>query len=167
MSRLLLTTLLWNAALMLGTAQDAKLFNQVVGSAGASGAQQGLTYSYTVGEVVISRISSGDRVLTQGFHQPEHTRIVTVGDPVFADWNIEVFPNPVSDVLTVRFSEQKGPFLSGMVVDLAGRIIRANVILNEPSGSSIDCSNWQAGVYFLVLRDPESRGAATSRIVRL
>ena len=167
MSRLLLTTVLWHLALSFSAAQSARIFNQVVASTGKEAVQQGLMYSYTVGEVVISTVSSDERSLTQGFHQPEQTQLVSVSDPALADWNIEVFPNPVSDWLTVRFSLEKGDRLSVNVFDVAGKAILLNQILSEPDGSQIDCSRWQPGVYFLQVFDPVSRANATLRLVRL
>ncbi len=167
MGRLLLTAMLWHWAFNCSTAQDATLFNQVIGSTGHVGVQQGMTFAYTVGEVVITTFSSGNRTLTQGFHQPEHTQIVQVNDPDFSGWDINVFPNPVTDILTVRFSPDKGTALTATVVDVAGRLLLSDARLNEPDGSLIDCTAWPPGVYFLILKDPVSRGSATARIVRL
>ena len=167
MSRLLLTTFLWHLALSFSAAQSARIFNQVVASTGQVAVQQGFTYSYTVGEAVIATLSSDDRTLTQGFHQPEHTQIVSVSDPALADWAIEIFANPVTDWLTIRFSAGNGHQLAATVFDVAGKLILANRTLSEPDGSRLDCSAWQPGVYFLQLVDPVSRSRATVRIVRL
>lgn len=167
MSRFTLTTAMWLLALSCCAAQDARLFNQVVASTGNVATQQGLTYAYTIGEVVISTFSAGNFTFTQGFHQPEHTSIVSVDQPELADWNIEVFPNPATDRLTVRYSDEKGNALRVSVLDLLGRVILDQQPLIEPGGSLIDCSTWQPGVYFLQLLDPQSRAGATVRIVRL
>lgn len=167
MNRLLLTTLLWHLALSFGAAQNARLFNQVVASTGHFAVQQGLSYNYTVGEVVISTLRSDSRTLTQGFHQPEHTTIVSVSNPTLVGWDIQVFPNPATDHLTVRFSPDKGSQLSARVVDVVGKVVLDQQHLTEPDGSQIDCQAWQPGVYFLQLYDPVSRAKATSRIIRL
>ena len=167
MNRFILTTLLWLWVLYSGTAQDATLFNQVIGSTGHVAVQQGRTYAYTVGEVVIVTVGSDNRTLTQGFHQPEHTRIVSVGDPDFADWDINVFPNPVSEALTIRYSADKGSTLTATVVDLVGKVVLHNQPLSVPDGSTLDCHNWQPGVYFLILQDPVGRESSTVRIIRL
>lgn len=167
MSRLSLTTASWLLALLHCAAQDARLFNQVVASTGNVAVQQGLSYAYTVGEVVIFTGTFDNFIVTQGFHQPEQTRIVSVEQPELAEWNIELFPNPVIDRLTVRFSPEKGVALRVNVTDLAGKIILADQLLTDPSGSILNCSAWQPGVYFLTLQDPQSRASATARVVRL
>lgn len=167
MNRFILTTLMWLSVLYIGTAQDATLFNQVIGSTGHIGVQQGQSYAYTVGEVVIVTVGSDNRTLTQGFHQPEQTRIVSVGDPDFANWDISVYPNPVSEALTVRYSTDKGALLTATVVDLVGKVIIQNQPLADPDGSTLDCRSWQPGVYFLILTDPVGRGSSTVRVIRL
>lgn len=167
MNRFILTAILWHLALYVCQSQSHSYFNQVIGSTGQSGVRQGLTYTYTVGEVSIVTLSSSKRILTQGFHQPEHSKLVSIGTPDFVNWDIRVFPNPVSDVLTVRFASEKGTELTATVVDLVGKIVLFEQLLSEPDGSSIDCRSWQSGVYFLILKDPAGRGQATTRIIRL
>lgn len=167
MSRLLLTTVSWLLALLYCAAQDARLFNQVVASTGTVAVQQGISYAYTVGEVVVFTGTFDNFIVTQGFHQPEQTKIVSVEQPGLADWDIEVFPNPAIDRLTVRFSPEKGAALRVSVTDLAGKVILADQLLADPTGSLLNCSAWQPGVYFLRIQDPKSRASATARVVRL
>lgn len=167
MNRFILTTVLWLLAICASIGQGATLFNQVIGSTGQVALQQGLTYSYTVGEVVITTVASPNRILTQGFHQPEHTILVSVGDPELVSWDIKVFPNPVSDVLNVQYSFEKGTMLRATVVDLVGKVVLSDQLLSEPDGSQLDCQSWQPGVYFLILKDPTGRGQVTTRIIRL
>jgi len=42
-----------------------------------------------------------------------------------------------------------------------------NIPLNQPDGSLLDCATWQAGLYFLQLRDPATHAVATVRFIRL
>ena len=167
MNRLLLTAMLWHWALSFTTAQDAALFNQVIASTGKTAVQQGLTFTYTVGEAVIPTFTVGDFTLTQGFHQPEHTRIVSVDAPGFAGWDIEAFPNPVSEFLVIRYNSGQDANLSLTVVDLFGRSVLTGFLLTEPAGSKIDCRAWQPGVYVLLLQDSNTRRTASVRVIRL
>lgn len=167
MNRLLLTAMLWHWALANSSAQDATLFNQVIASTGKSAVQQGLIYTYTVGEAVIPTFTIGDYTLTQGFNQPEQTRIVSIDDPGFVDWQVEAFPNPVTSFLTIRYTAFPDRTLRVTVVDLLGRIVLANYLLDEPAGTQLDCRSWQPGVYLLRLEDATTHSTATARIVRL
>ncbi len=159
--------MLWHCALVCSSAQDATLFNQVIASTGKSALQQGLIFTYTVGEAVVPTFTIGDFTLTQGFHQPEQTRIVSVEAPDFVDWQVEAFPNPVADFLTIRYAAQADKTLRVTVTDLLGRIIISDFPLTQPDGTQLDCRSWQPGVYVLLLQEPSTHSSATARIVRL
>ncbi len=166
MNRSLLTTAWWLLAILFCQAQDATVFNQVIGTTGRSAVQQGRSYSYTLGEVAIITLRSNSRILTQGFHQPEQTRLVSVFTPGFEAWEVQVFPNPVSSQLTVRFSSEHGAALRASVFDLLGRQVVNHLMLTDSEGSTLDCQSWEPGVYFLILSDPAGQGQSTTRIIK-
>jgi hypothetical protein len=145
--------------------QNPSLFNQVIGATGRTGVNQGRHFAYTVGESAIWTGIGNARILTQGFHQPEQTRLVYVGEPDLSAWNIAVFPNPTADVLNVRFSTEKGTYLLATVFDAAGRVVLSDERLSD--GEVLNCRHWQPGLYFLVLTDPASRASAITRFIRL
>ncbi|MEZ4963833.1 MAG: T9SS type A sorting domain-containing protein [Saprospiraceae bacterium] len=158
-------SLLFSAAFC--SAQGFQNCIEVLSAAGKTATQGGLTFSYTVGEPVITTISGNTRILTQGFHQPELCQVVSTHTPDLADWNIEVFPNPTADFLTIRFSDEKEPALRASVYNLLGEQMLDGALLSQPGGSLLDCSQWQPGVYILQLQAPSSSGMATVRFIRL
>ncbi|MCS6929168.1 MAG: T9SS type A sorting domain-containing protein [Saprospiraceae bacterium] len=145
--------------------QNFSLFNRVVGATGQTGVNQNRFFTYTVGEAVTWTGIGKTRLLTQGFHQPEHTRLVYVGEQELASWNITVFPNPTTEVLNIRFSAEAGAYLLASVFDAGGRIIVAQERLSN--GDVLDCRNWQPGFYVLRLTHPGSRASAIVRFIRL
>jgi hypothetical protein len=151
----------------LSLAQDYETCIQVISASGKTGTQGGLTFTYTVGEAVITTLSGDTRKLTQGFHQPELCTIVATKDFDLAAWDIKVFPNPTADVLTVRFSNEKGNALRASVFNLLGQAMLTDQILTQPDGSRLDCAAWQPGVYILQLQDPATSGVASLRFIRL
>ena len=70
--------------------------------------------------------------------------------------NVKMFPNPVTDKLTIT-GEQGIVSLK----DMNGRIINS---FNHNSHSTIDCSDLNAGVYFLELRNDQ--GSYTQKIIK-
>ena len=148
-------------------AQDYENITQVISASGKTGTQGGLTFIYTVGEPVITTISGDMRTLTQGFHQPELCTVVATNDLDLAAWDIKVFPNPTADILTVRFSDEKGSALRANVFNLLGQAMLTDRPLTQPDGSEIDCAAWQPGVYILQLQDPATLGVASVRFIRL
>lgn len=148
-------------------AQDYQTCIQVIASTGKSGTQGGLTFTYTVGEPVITTLTGNSGKLTQGFHQPELCKLVATKDFDLTAWDIEVFPNPTADALTVRFSNEKGSALRASIFNMLGQVMLSDQALTQPGGTRIDCAAWQPGVYFLQLQDPSTLGVASVRFVRL
>ena len=167
MNRYPIFALAWCISLSVCFAQGAENCIQVISAAGKSGTQAGLTFHYTVGEPVITTLAGNSRKVTQGFHQPELCTLVSTNDLDLAAWGIEVFPNPATDFLTIRFSNDNGSSLNATVFNLFGQVMLSDQRLNKPDGTQLDCSSWQPGVYILQLQDPSTRAATSVRFVRL
>lgn len=150
------------------SAQNIALCNQVLAAGGDITVQQGNTWAWTVGEPVIFTLGpvSGYQ-LTQGFHQPDLCLSVSTQEATLAAWEIEVFPNPATDHLYIRYTAQSSGQLKAAVYDLMGRPLVFDIALDTPEGTLLDCTEWQAGVYFLQLIDTQTRASATIRFVRL
>jgi Secretion system C-terminal sorting domain len=144
-----------------------ELCNSVIGSTGQSSERGNLKFYYTVGEAVIITLKSNTQKLTQGFHQPDHCEFVSTGDLDLVALNIEVYPNPTEDRLSIRYDATKGGALYANVFDLLGRPVLSNHPLDRPDGASIECSAWQAGIYIIQLVDPETQASGTVRVVKL
>lgn len=148
--------------------QNISLCNQVLASGGKQTVQQGNTWAWTVGEPVIFTLGPiGNHLLTQGFHQPDLCLPVSTQESSLAEWSIEVFPNPATDRLFVRFSDVSTGDLHARVFDLMGRPVLSDAVLDTPEGTLLDCADWQAGVYFLQLVDARTSATATIRFIRL
>ncbi len=147
--------------------QDLEFCNQVLASAGKSTVRAGRYYAYTIGEPVIFTLQGTTTDFTQGFHQPDLCVLVATNDLDLADWQMEVFPNPTADFLYVRYSAEHTGRLEATVFDVLGHLIVHDISFDQPDGSLLDCSSWQAGIYFLQLRDPVSKAVATVRFIRL
>ena len=68
--------------------------------------------------------------------------------PEMEELEIQVYPNPANNLVTIRFSEalQDKP-LSWVVTDMMGRKMLSKSDVN--SSSTIDVSRWPSGVYFI------------------
>lgn len=68
--------------------------------------------------------------------------------PEMEEPEIQVYPNPATDLVTIRFSEElKNKSLSWVVMDVMGRKMLSESNVN--SSSTIDVSQWPSGVYFI------------------
>ncbi len=167
MNRFLMLALTLCSLSEFSQAQDYQTCIQVISSTGKTATQGGLTFSYTVGEPSITTLAGSSRIVTQGFHQPELCQVVSTHNFDLANWNVEVFPNPTSDFLTVRYSTEKGITLHATVFNLLGQVMLDNRLLAPSTGTQIDCAEWQPGVYILQLKDPVTSNVAALRFIRL
>jgi|GEM_PF-425406 len=169
MNRFTNTTLLVCFFYAIGAAQTKPydLCIQVVGSTGKATSRHGMHFTYTVGEPVILTRKGGIYTLTQGFHQPDVCAKVSTHNLDLAAWSIEVFPNPTTDFLTVRFDAEKSHALNVSVFNLLGQAIMTDRPLTVPDGSLLSCSDWQPGIYLLQLQDPATNATATVRVVKV
>lgn len=94
---------------------------QVVNAGGGTITGSSGSHSFSIGEIVITTVSDGDRHLTQGFLQPELPK----GPDRF-----DYYPNPVADDLFLVNAEK---VQSVRVYDLSGReVLRANYMNGKP-----------------------------------
>lgn len=141
--------------------------NQVIASTGKATMQGGRLYTYTVGEPFILTLSTESHKITQGFNQPDLCLPVSTSDLDLAEWQLEVYPNPATNLLHIRYSAEKSGRLRARVFDLLGRTVVEDFSINDPFDTQMDCSNWQPGVYLIRMQDPQTQAVATVRIVRL
>lgn len=149
----------------LSFSQDYSQCMQAIGTTGKTAKRDGMHFTYTVGEAVTLTLQGGVHTLTQGFHQPDVCVTVSTDDVDLAAWNIEVFPNPATDLLTVKYAADQTRSLRASVYTLLGDVVLTQQPLTQPEGSRLDCSQWAGGLYLLTLTDPESGATATVRVV--
>ena len=116
----------------------------VIGSAGAHFAIPSMQMSWTLGETVTATVTDGSTTLTQGFHQSNVSLIgVEIVDPTV---EISVFPNPISDFLTVEVS---GTALNSefLLIDGAGKTVLMDKVTELKF--TIDFTAYAKGVYYL------------------
>ena len=127
---------------------------EVIAGAGTHSTTANAQVSWTVGEVVTQTLSSGTNTATQGFHQTLLT--VTAIDPPIADFHVDVFPNPASTMLNVRFSKSETTRLE--IVDMHGRIVLA-CEHEEADARTLNVTQLSQGAYMLRVQ-----GEAPARI---
>jgi hypothetical protein len=101
--------------------------HDLVSASGASFQNNSAYMSFSIGEPIISTLSSSSAILTQGFHQ---TRLRT-GVPVISQTEIQmsVFPNPVKDLLILQLGDPQG--FDYLLYDIRGGLIKQGQVLDE------------------------------------
>jgi hypothetical protein len=131
---------------LVGNAQTIE--REVVSSSGDFYSNGTGQLSTTFGEPVIVTFSNGTNELTQGFHQ---TRILitSIGDRQIS-FEMEVYPNPVAEFLTIKVDELKKK-LSYSVFNIEAKMVLDNEI--HSIETKIDLTQLAKGTYILKITE--------------
>lgn len=108
---------------------------------------------FTLGEVAVSRLTTDEIELGEGFHRSYYELIVDTKEVFPLDWEVNVFPNPTSDRIQIKLSD-----ISQANAQLFNNLGQLMIETNfQSSTEEIDLNNLPAGTYWLHLKDDESR----------
>jgi hypothetical protein len=114
-----------------------------VSSAGA------ISYSQTIGETAVEIISNPDYTFTQGFQQPRVTFLIGTPPP---GNGVDVYPNPATDFVTVKFFGLNSREFRIEVLNISGTIVyteKVSFIDKYYSEKTIPVSQLYKGIYFI------------------
>jgi hypothetical protein len=152
--------LIFTIAILLGSVIYVYA-QEVVSAAGETKSVEQYEVSWTLGEPVIATGSSGNYSLTQGFHQPKLT--VTSTEIFAGDLNIEVYPNPTREFVTIssdRLIENAGY----AIFSLTGEKLMEGEITSRTT--KLNLENRASGSYILKLSGENNRPLQTFKIVK-
>lgn len=67
---------------------------------------------------------------------------------------IQIFPNPVQDVLQIKWNDNSEPVSYYSIADINGKILKRNDVSKRKGTLSIDLQDISAGIYTLILNKP-------------
>ncbi len=144
MKKIILTLLpLAGAALVNGQS----ISPQVIASAGTHYSAGNAQLSWTIGEPVITTVSNGSNIITQGFHQTLLTT-TAVEEQTVAGVNVSVFPNPTADVLNINLVNNLKD-LQLDLFDMNGKLLQARKIGAVEGNVQISMNEYARANYLL------------------
>lgn len=138
-----------------GFSQIATLSPSVIASAGDYAKVGNISLSWTLGEIAVSTLTSGNLILTQGFQQsyvlPDNIEL----NPI--DWQIVAYPNPVNDELKIQFDVLEPTDFWVEIQDVTGRKLSLKQYKEIHPGDIIpvSMSTYKYGVYFFRVYTPD------------
>jgi hypothetical protein len=132
----------------------------VIGMAGKTQTNGGLSVSWTAGEPIVGLMSAGGNQLGSGYIPSLDVKTLSKEDFTM-EVAIRVYPNPTSNYFYVEQKDQHK--LTINIVDSNGRIISKNKI---NSGEQIDISNFSKGIYIVQVQDLETKKKNTYKIIK-
>ena len=133
----------------IGSASAQSLSPTVIASQGDFYSVPAGSISWTLGEPMSETYIAGSNILTQGFQQP--FSLITATLNINSIGSVSAFPNPVTNELTINFSELIQGEYSIYVFDILGQQLSAlPVALNSINTSQkISFENYSDGTYFV------------------
>ena len=125
-------------------AQD--VHQNVIGNSGDYYQNTQGSLTWTLGELMTQTFKNGDNTLTQGFNQSNLT-VTSISKADF-DFNIKVYPNPVTDILIIESDSQS---LKYYLYNLIGEIISVGSLNNNRE--IVDFTSLPSGIYILQIGD--------------
>ncbi|MEM6719822.1 MAG: T9SS type A sorting domain-containing protein [Bacteroidota bacterium] len=130
-------------AVLLFTSLLAAQETTVSSASESTGSNGSVTYS--VGLISVETLESADGSVSQGVQIPlEVTQLLSVNDPQFNNVNVQIFPNPTSDIVKVTVGNHQN--LSFQMYDLNGKLINKQTNITS---QQISLGAFKSGIYLL------------------
>ncbi|AXG68754.1 hypothetical protein KORDIASMS9_00970 [Kordia sp. SMS9] len=139
--KLFFLILLFFTSLLAAQETPVSAANESTGSNGS--------VTYSVGLISVETIESTDGSVSQGIQIPlEVTQLLSINDPQFNNVNVQVFPNPTTDIVKLNVGNHQN--LSFQMYDINGKLIQKQTNI---SSQQISLGAFKSGIYLLkVLR---------------
>src|SRR5688572_8944591 len=161
--------LLFILALFSIEVSSQRLSQTVIAPEGGSSTSGSITLEWTLGELAVESVATGNRLYTQGFHQPISVKIFyqppvsLLPEPGF---EIIVAPNPVQSLLMIYSVSPMTKSLRFTLSDITGKQLWSRSNAAATSVNRIDMTGIVAGLYILNVHDASGRLLRTYKIMK-
>lgn len=118
--------------------------------------------SFTIGQVFHATNSNPDNSLSEGVQQPHEISFLSIDDHEL-DITMYVYPIPTSNFLTIKVSDYNKEELTYEVIDLQGKMILENKIMNQET--LIDITSFNEAIYVLNIKN-SGKTIRTTKIIK-
>ena len=150
----------------------------VVSPAGGFNYTSALSLDWTLGEIAIETNRAGEKVYTEGFHQPvvhlenvekaiEYRNLDEAEISVISDMEITVAPNPVRSILYIRVASNDPSEIILQFSDITGKTVLSTVIDPVMNSMDLDLSFYASGLYLLQFIDSLGRVLETHKVIKV
>ena len=121
-------------------------------ASGGNASGGGGTASYSVGQVVYTTNTSSSGSVAQGVQQPYEISVITgIEQAEYISLVCSVYPNPVSDFLTLKVEDYDIKDLSYRLFDARGNLLESKKVIGYET--TISMANLLPAIYFLKVID--------------
>ncbi|WP_292487827.1 T9SS type A sorting domain-containing protein [Methanohalobium sp.] len=106
---------------------------------------------------MVQTFSDGSAMLTQGFHQGNITVSTAVDEMSESAMDVQIYPNPVNDILNVKFKNMVDQTIQVRLVDLTGKTILTREFSDPSNTQRLNLSPVTSGTYMLEVNAGQKR----------
>lgn len=151
-------------ALSILTGQEVE--RSVMASAGKQDIATRMTLDWTLGESFIESNVSNSFLYTEGFHQPQLLEGIVKEDILAQDLRLEIYPNPVDDLLSISSSSIKDFKLLITIHDMSGKNLMEAHTIKSTGKVELDMSSLVSGMYIVSIRNEEGSFIKSYKITK-
>lgn len=135
-------------------------------AAGDEFTSDNMTLTWSIGEGIIETFSNNEIILTQGFHQPT-LKITQIDETEESDFQINVYPNPTSDIVQINFISNKEINCSAQLFDMSGKLLFSKNIKGTEVTENINLTDYSSTLYLLRIIETSGKMVKTYKIQRI
>jgi hypothetical protein len=140
---------------------------QSINSNGKKMNQSNGSLSFTVGElVVLTHTDNQGNSLSNGFSSNATLSTLSVEEVSISNLNINVYPNPSSEVIHIDFQNTIESDLSIELIDLKGQVIETERPEIESKTIKLNVSFLPTGSYFLRLKNTDNNIVGNYKLIK-
>jgi len=149
---------------IIGTTSIAGFAQESAVATGGDASSSDGSVSYSVGQVLVERTSDGTYNVTPGVQQAyEVSEVVGLHENVISNLELNAYPNPTTDGVTIGIPNFGNEALSFSLIDATGRQIQKGQITS--ANTSVEMSNLEPATYFIKVSEL-SQPVKTFKIIK-
>lgn len=148
-----------------GSSFGQSISSYVVASAGESVEADGVSISWTLGDIAIETFATSDIILTQGFQQG-YFEVTSVGEPLSDNFELKIFPNPATEYVMVELQSDEIKNALIQIYDMNGRLVYNEKITVLEGSSKIELTNLNSSQYILKLSAVTGEVLQTFKLIK-
>lgn len=122
----------------------------LIASASYYTANEGGSFTGSIGEAFISEVSDNQHSVSQGFQQPSSGELTNIVFPAKTGITVKISPNPVMDHLTFIVSAEKAKNMAYTLSDINGNVIYEGAISSLQT--QLNVSKFPSAIYLLKIK---------------
>lgn len=142
------------------------LNQSVISNSGETFESNNYIVNFTIGEVVTETLDNNDKILSQGFHQPNEEMVTSVKVLKGFGEEIRLYPNPTSNEIKLEFHLPQSEKVEISFFEITGKQLKAEIHTAFSELIHYDIRDYSSGQYLLVITSLDKEKQQSYKIIK-